>query len=80
MGLGIPLIVSDIEENLYAVQDTALTFKKANIECLTDKISYAEKNHNELMKLAEKAKQRALQVFNWDRVTDEHIRVFTEKR
>ncbi len=76
MGLGIPLIVSDIEENQYAVQDTALKFKRANIYSLTEIIAYADKNQPVLKGLAKKAQQRALSEFNWDKVTDDHIRVF----
>ena len=34
MGLGVPLIVSDIPENEYAVQDTALKFERGNITSL----------------------------------------------
>lgn len=77
MGLGIPLIVSDIEENLYAVQDTALKFKKTDIISLTSQINYAENNYQELMNLAVKAQKRALLEFNWDKVAEEHIRVFS---
>ena len=76
MGLGIPLIVSDIEENLYAVQETALKFKKTDINSLLCQINYAENNYQGMMNLAVKAKKRALQEFNWDKVTDDHIRLF----
>jgi glycosyltransferase involved in cell wall biosynthesis len=77
MGLGVPLIVSDIEENLYAVQYTALKFKKTDINSLLCQINYAENNYQEMMDLAVKAKKRALQEFNWDKVTEEHIQVFS---
>ncbi|RYY07751.1 MAG: glycosyltransferase, partial [Sphingobacteriaceae bacterium] len=39
MGLNVPLIVSDIEENEYAVLNTARKFKKGNIASLTDEIN-----------------------------------------
>jgi len=77
MGLGIPLIVSDIEENVYVVQDTALKFKKADIVSLTKQINYAENNHQEILHLALKGQKRVLQEFNWDRVTEEHIQIFS---
>ena len=76
MGLGVPMIVSDIEENVYAVQDTTLKFKQADIGSLTEMINYAEENSEAIKELAKKAKQRALSEFNWDKVTDEHIRLF----
>ena len=78
MGLNVPLIVSDIEENEYAVQDTARMFKKGNIDSLTEEINYCEANYSEMLALAEKARERALSVFNWEMVADEHVRVFAE--
>ena len=78
MGLNVPLIVSDIEENKYAVLDTARMFKQGNIESLTEEINFCEANHSEMLALAEKAQVRALSVFNWEMVADEHVRVFAE--
>lgn len=77
MGLGVPLIVSDIEENIYAVRDTAVTFVKQNIASLTDKINFAEDNYEQMISLANKAKERALTEFNWEKVTDDHVVVFS---
>jgi len=76
MGLGVPLIVSDIEENVYVVQDTAVKFKKANIDSLVEKINYVENNYDEVKELALKAKKRALSEFNWEKVTEDHILLF----
>jgi glycosyltransferase involved in cell wall biosynthesis len=76
MGLNVPLIVSDIEENEYAVQDTARKFKKGNIESLTQEINFCEANHPYMLALAKKAQERALGEFNWEKVADEHVEVF----
>ena len=76
MGLGVPLIVSNIEENLYAVQNTALNFEKSNIASLTAQINYAENNYAKIMELARSAQKRALKEFNWEKVTEDHIRLF----
>jgi len=78
MGLNVPLIVSDIEENIYVVEDTARKFKKGNIESLTEEINYCEIHYPEMLALAEKAQERALSVFNWDKVAEEHVRIFSE--
>jgi glycosyltransferase involved in cell wall biosynthesis len=77
MGLGVPLIVSDIAENEYAVEDTAIKFRHGDIDSLTEKINYAENNYDSIKVLAEKARVRALKEFSWDRVADEHIKVFS---
>jgi glycosyltransferase involved in cell wall biosynthesis len=76
MGLNVPLIVSDIEENLYAVLNTARLFKKGNVESLTEEIDFCEKNYAEMVALAQKAQVRALSVFNWEMVADEHVKIF----
>jgi glycosyltransferase involved in cell wall biosynthesis len=76
MGLGVPMIVSDIEENLYAVGDTVTTFAKGSIDSLAKKINFAENNYNQMMELAIKAKDKALREFNWDKVTNDHIEIF----
>ena len=78
MGLGVPLIVSDIEENEYAVLDTARKFRKGNITSLTEEINFAEAHYPEMQKLAILAQERALSVFNWESVADEHVRIFAE--
>ena len=80
MGLNVPLIVSDIEENEYAVLDTARKFKKANIESLTEEINFCESNYPEMLALAQKAQERALSVFNWESVADEHVHVFSNTK
>lgn len=77
MGLNVPMIVSDIEENEYAVLDTARKFKKGNIQSLTEEINFCENNYPHMLALAQKASERALSVFNWEKVADEHIEVFT---
>ena len=76
MGLNVPLIVSDIEENQYAVLNTARMFKKADIQSLTGEINYCESNYPEMLALAQKAQERALSVFNWEKVTDAHVELF----
>lgn len=79
MGLNVPLIVSDIEENKYAVLDTARKFKKGNIESLTEEMNFCETNYPEMLRLAQKAQERALSVFNWENVADEHVEVFLNR-
>lgn len=76
MGLLTPIICSDIQENIYVVGDTALSFSKSNIEDLRRVLQYALDNPQVLTKNAEKAKIRAKERFSWDAVTDEHIHLF----
>ncbi len=76
MGLNVPMIVSNIEENEYAVLDTVRKFKKGNVSSLTEEINYCEAHYPEMLVLAKKAQARALTAFNWEKVADEHVEVF----
>jgi glycosyltransferase involved in cell wall biosynthesis len=76
MGLNVPLIVSDIEENEYAVQDTARKFKRGDIDSLTREINFCEASYSHMLVLAKRAQERALAEFNWEKVADEHVKVF----
>ncbi|OGC95590.1 MAG: hypothetical protein A2W25_01000 [candidate division Zixibacteria bacterium RBG_16_53_22] len=78
MGLGTPVICSDIKENLYVVQDTALTFRQGDTEHLQETIEQALANPEVLAEKAQRAKQRADTQFSWDAVTQQHIALFTQ--
>lgn len=76
MGISTPLICSDIKENIYAVENTALTFKQSNIDSLKETIEYSLLHPTEIQTLAGRAKQRALTHFSWEKVTDQHLELF----
>jgi glycosyltransferase involved in cell wall biosynthesis len=79
MGLNVPMIVSDIEENVYAVQDTVRMFEKATIPSLTEEINYCETHYTDMQALALRAQERALSVFNWENVADKHVEIFQSR-
>jgi glycosyltransferase involved in cell wall biosynthesis len=80
MGLGTPVICSDIRENLYAIGDTAVTFRTADVRDLREKLTYALANPLQLKRNAIAAKVRAQQNFNWDSVTRRHEEIFFGRR
>lgn len=77
MGLGTPIICSDIVENRYVVGDTALLFVKGNTGDLLAKLSEALREPDRLLENAERAKLRAREFFSWDRVCEAHELVFS---
>lgn len=77
MGLGTPVICSDIKENLYVVEDTALTFEQGNIADLAKVLRYALDNPDQLQANAQAAKRRAREKFSWNTVTTRHIEIFS---
>lgn len=77
LGLGVPLICSDIKENLFIVKDEATIFKKSDVDDLVEKLNYVLKNSEKIKNLAIKAQKRVIKDFSWEKVTDEHLKLFS---
>lgn len=76
MGLGTPVICSDIKENIYIVSDNAILFNKGDIDSLGNAMEKSINFYDQMMQNAVKAKDRALSTFSWDKVTLEHETIF----
>ncbi len=79
MGLETPVICSDIEENIYVVDDTALTFKQGDTDDLKKVLEFSLEHPDVIEKNAIKAKARTDKLFTWDVVTNQHIELFSSK-
>ncbi|MDP2365907.1 MAG: glycosyltransferase [Ignavibacteria bacterium] len=77
LGLGVPLICSDIRENLFLVENEAITFKKSSVEDLADKLKYSLENRKKMEELASVAQKRILKDYSWAKITEQHIKIFT---
>jgi glycosyltransferase involved in cell wall biosynthesis len=78
MGLGTPLICSDIVENKYITRENALHFTSGNIESLREKLLYSLENYDELINMARLGAEDVLDRFNWEEVTDQYVEIFTK--
>lgn len=76
MGLGTPVICSDIRENLFVVGDAALTFRKSDSNDLSRVIREALELPELLQSNARSAQKRAAEMFSWESVTTQHEEVF----
>jgi glycosyltransferase involved in cell wall biosynthesis len=76
MGLGTPLICSDIDENKYITKDNATHFRSGNLDDLAEKINFSVENPQKIKKMAENGKKDILARFNWDSITDQYINLF----
>ena len=76
MGLGTPLLCSDIRENIYITQNNALHFATGNTNSLLVKLKYSLENKEILLSKAKQGKTNILERFNWESVTDQYINVF----
>lgn len=73
------VLVNGIPENLETIGDSGLSYKVNDIDDLTSKIEYITDNLSFIKGLfSEKAKQRILNIYNWDKVTDQYIEVYDE--
>jgi glycosyltransferase involved in cell wall biosynthesis len=78
MGLGTPLICSDIKENKYIAHEDALLFKKSDTTSLLCVLENSLTDRCEHLKLAEKAKKRILKEYSWETITDQYIELFNK--
>jgi glycosyltransferase involved in cell wall biosynthesis len=79
MGLGTPLICSDIVENRYITGDNATHFKSGSVDSLYEKIEYSLTGYDKLKEKAEIGQQDILRRFNWETITDQYIKLFSNK-
>lgn len=78
MGLGTPLICSDIKENLYVASDDAILFRQGDVISLKEAIEKSLILPEEISKNAERAKGRILSNFSWDMVAKVHEKIFIQ--
>ena len=71
LGYGIPVLASNIPENIEAVVDTGYYFENKSVEDLARKLQWILENLEEANRLAQTAKQRIVERFSWDNITDE---------
>lgn len=79
MGLGTPLICSDIVENKFITGDNATHFKSGSIDDLSDKIKFTLENSEKISQMAETGKKDILTRFNWENISDQYIKIFNSK-
>ena len=76
MGLGTPLICSDIAENKFICGNNAVTFNSGEAEDIAKKLQYALDHGSEMQ---HKATVGAIDIksrFNWDKITDQYLEMF----
>ncbi len=73
MGLGTPLICSDILENTFITKSNALHFLSGNTTSLAETIEYALDNKMEILCKAESGRKDISERFSWENVTNQYI-------
>lgn len=78
MGLGTPIICSDIVENKYVVGDTGVLFKQGNVDDLLAKLQWALVNPDTMRRNGVAGRQRAHREFSWTAVARGFERIFLD--
>jgi glycosyltransferase involved in cell wall biosynthesis len=76
MGLGTPLVCSDIIENSFITEGNATHFESGNYLALKESLEYTLVSHEEIKHKAEIGQQNVTRRFNWDSITEQFITVF----
>jgi len=78
MGLGTPVICSDIRENRYVVDDCAITFARGDVKDLRAALRRALDAPDELAALGARGRERVARTFSWDAVAQAHESAFAD--
>ena len=78
MGIGTPLVCSDIIENKFITEGNATHFESKNYLSLLDSLKYTLANPDKIRLQAEAGKLNVIRRFNWDNITDQYINVFKQ--
>ena len=78
MGLGTPLICSNIKENLFITKQNATTFESGNSHSLKTAIEYSLTNNAVIISQAKLGKLDVSLRFNWDKIADQYIEIFNK--
>lgn len=73
MGLGTPLVCSDIVENTFITKDHAVHFNSGDADSLNKKLQFALNNYDRLLENAKLGQVNVSERFNWETITDQYI-------
>lgn len=77
LGYGKAILVSDIPENLEAVGDSAARFAVSDVDSLTRTLATLLGSGDMRRDLAARAAERAKTLYDWDKVAEGYLEVFT---
>lgn len=80
MGLGTPLICSDIVENKFICGDNAVTFISGDATDLSKRLQFALDNKEVISQKARAGSIDISKRFNWDQITDEYIELLKKHK
>jgi len=80
MGIGTPMICSDIPENLFITGENAITFASGNASSLKEAMERSLNDPDQHRRMADAGKTDVQQRFNWDTVADQYIELLKKRK
>jgi len=80
MGLGTPLLCSDIAENKFITNENAAHFRSGDSNSLRDQLNYCIENPVLIREKADRGRVDVLTRFNWDSVAEKYHELFNSKK
>ena len=80
MGLGTPIICSDIKENTFITKNNATTFVCGDSQSLLKALKFSLTNHEKIKQQADLGQIDVKERFNWDKITEQFIGVFQNSK
>lgn len=74
MSYGASCLISDIEENMQVTENNAITFKKGDVDDLTEKLKICLEENNR--KKPEELQKFILEKYNWDDVVNKTVKLY----
>lgn len=71
MSYGLPIIISDIPENLEVIKENGFSFKNKNTQDLKIKLAYLLNNYSEAKQKGIKAQKDVIENYNWEIISKE---------
>lgn len=74
--LGVPIICSDISENVCVLEDNTIYFKSEDEKNLAEKIEFCLDNYEEILEKAEKTKNWVLKRYKWETISERYRTIY----
>lgn len=75
--LGVPIICSDIPENVSVLEDNTIYFRSEDSRDLKEKIEYCLDNYEEMVKKAEKTKGWIIKQYDWETIAKSYKNIYS---
>ncbi|MCL5102483.1 MAG: glycosyltransferase family 4 protein [Armatimonadetes bacterium] len=74
--VGLPILCSDIPENVAVMQDDAIYFKTENVESLAEQLKWTLENRDAVSLMGRRAQERIRTHCNWDTIVAQYAEIY----